>query len=61
MDQLRMINIDRNQDLPPFEGESLITLPFLIFFPAAIAALLLHVSRDSWRRLIVKAGSSTDP
>ncbi|MCU0631779.1 MAG: NADH-quinone oxidoreductase subunit L [Methanolinea sp.] len=35
----------------------MITLPFLILFPAAVAALLLLVASDSWRRLIVKAGA----
>ena len=52
-----MINNDRNPDFYPFEGEFMITLPFPILFPAAIALLLLLVPGDSWRRLIVKAGA----
>ncbi len=52
-----MINNDKKPDFHPFEGESLITLPFLILFPAAIALILLLVPGDSWRRLVVQAGA----
>jgi len=52
-----MINNDRNLDFTPFEGEFMITLPFLVLFPAVIAILLLLVSADAWRRLVVKAGA----
>lgn len=52
-----MINNDRNTDVFPFESESMITLPFLILFPAVVAILLLVVSSDFHRRLIVKAGA----
>ncbi|MDH7490791.1 MAG: proton-conducting transporter membrane subunit [Methanolinea sp.] len=53
-----MINNDRNAELFPFEGVSMLTLPFLVVFPALVAALLLLISRDSRRRLVVWAGAA---
>jgi len=36
----------------------MITLPFLVVFPALLAALLLLVANESWRRLAVWAGAA---
>ncbi len=53
-----MINNDRNPELFPFVGVCMIPLPLLVVFPALVAALLLLVANETWRRLAVWAGAA---